>query len=610
MSSSAGRTFSALKTVSGVVMVGIVASTIAAAAATSIADCQVKVPDWAMKAVWYQIFPERFRNGDPGNDPMAKDAQVSNRNWKISPWTSDWYKLQPWEKKVSDKFYNVVFDRRYGGDLEGIVDELPYLKKLGINVIYMNPVFESPYLHKYNTANYAHIDHNFGPDPAGDLKIMSEENPDDPSTWQWTSADKEFLRFVKEAHRMGMHVIIDGVFNHVGTEFWAFKDVEKYQQKSKFRNWFDVTSWADPAKGTKFTYACWWGVKSLPVFRKDSTTGLAHGPYEHIMAITKRWMEPNGVARDGIDGWRLDVPNEIPHPFWIAWRKLVKGINPEAYITGEIWDNASPWLKGDQFDAVMNYEFAKAAVNFFINKHLGITPQQFDSTLAAIRNLYPESVNYVLQNLIDSHDTDRLGSMIMNPDRAYDSGDSPRSNSGYDISKPDAAAIQRQKLIVLFQMTYVGAPMVYYGDEAGMWGADDPDDRKPMLWADMKYEDERSSPVTGVKRSDDKNVFNKDLFGYYSKLIHERISNPALTIGTYRTLVADDTDRVFVFERKHEGHVAVVGFNLSDKEQAVEVNVDVESKVFADVLSSEKTLCQGGRLRFTIKPGWGVLLVN
>ncbi len=587
------------------------------------AEAQIKVPEWAKKAVWYQIFPERFRNGDSNNDPTAKDAEVYHREWHVSPWTSDWYKLQPWEKKYSDNFYDVVFDRRYGGDLEGVVDELPYLKKLGINAIYFNPVFESPSLHKYNTASYVHIDHNFGPDPKGDLKMMSEENPADPSTWKWTSADKEFLKLVKKAHEMGMKVIIDGVFNHVGTDFWAFKDVEKNQQKSKYKNWFVIKSWSeipspgnDSAKGSTFDYAGWWGNKSLPIFRKDSVTGLVHGPYEYIMDITKRWMEPNGNPKDGVDGWRLDVPNEIPHPFWKDWRKLVKGINPNAYIVGEIWDNASPWLQGNEFDAVMNYEFAKAVVKFFINKKLGITPAQFDSTLEAIRNLYPKDIDYVMQNLIDSHDTDRLASMIVNPDRAYDSGDSPRNNPNYNVRKPDATEIKRQKLIVLFQMTYVGAPMIYYGDEAGMWGADDPDDRKPMLWPDLstgsfgKYEDEKSCPVPGCKRPDDRNVFNWNLFDYYKRLVHERLSNPALTVGNYKTLVADDSKRVFVFERNYGKHTAIVGFNLSGEKQSVDIISGKEVRSYKDVLSSKSVSAKKGVLHIEIRPGWGVLLVN
>lgn len=581
-----------------------------AVSAIWVATANAQVPDWARKAVWYQIFPERFRNGDSENDPTMKDAQVGGREWSVSPWMSDWYELQPWEKKFSNKFYDVVFDRRYGGDLEGVMDELPYLKKLGINAIYFNPVFESPSLHKYNTATYIHIDHNFGPDPGGDLKIMSEENPGDSSTWKWTSADKEFLKLVKKIHEMRMHVIIDGVFNHVGTDFWAFKDVEKNQQQSKFKDWFVVTSWNDSAKGTKFDYAGWWGLKSLPIFRKDTITGLVHGPYEHIMAITKRWLAPDGNPANGVDGWRLDVPNEVPHALWKDWRKLVKSIKPDAYISGEIWDNAAPWLRGDEFDGVMNYMFAKAVMKFFIDRKMAITPTQFDSTLQALRNSYPDSIDYVLQNLVDSHDTDRLESMIMNPDRDFNADDSPRNNPAYVISKPDAAAIQRQKLIALFQMTYVGAPMIYYGDEAGMWGATDPDDRKPMLWRDLKYEDEKSSPADGVRRTEDKNIFNKNLFDYYRKLIRERESDPALTIGGYTTLIADDQKEVFVFEREYENRVAIAGFNLSEEKQSVDVNLNVGSRIFNDVLNSKSITIKNHELHIEMEPRWGVLLEN
>jgi Glycosidases len=568
------------------------------------------VPEWAKKVVWYQIFPERFRNGNPKNDPKASDLEDGYSGWKISPWTSDWYKLQPWEKEHSRNFYDDVFDRRYGGDFEGIIEELPYLHRLGVNAIYLNPIFESPSLHKYNTATYIHVDHNFGPDPEGDLKIMAEENPADPSTWKWTSADSIFLRFIRDAHKLGMKVIIDGVFNHVGTDFWAFKDVVRNQQKSKYRNWFVINSWNDPSTGEKFDYAGWWGIKSLPVFRKDSVTGLVHGPREHIFAITKRWMEPDGNPHDGIDGWRLDVPNEIPHPFWKDWRKLVKGINPQAYIVGEIWGDASPWLKGDEFDGVMNYSLAKAMVHFFIDKKLGISPTEFESDLRTIRKSYPEDIDYVLQNLIDSHDTDRLASMIVNPDRPYDSGDSPRNNPNYSVRKPEPAEIKRQKLVVLFQMTYVGAPMIYYGDEAGMWGADDPDDRKPMLWADLKYEDEKSCPVTNCTRPDDKNVFNKNLFDYYSKLIHERLSNDALMLGTYKTLVADDSKRILVFERRYKESIAIVGFNLGINEGRVSIPVDFPVKNFKDVLTGRTFKVENNFLKFEIDPGWGILLVN
>jgi len=569
------------------------------------------VPQWAKEAVWYQIFPERFRNGDPTNDPTASDAEVKNREWHISLWTSDWYKLQPWEKKQSSNFYDVVFDRRYGGDIEGIISKLPYLKRLGVNAIYLNPVFESNSLHKYNTKNYIHIDHNFGPDPEGDLRTMAMENPEDPSTWHWTAADELFLHFIRDAHRARMRGIIDGVFNHVGTDFWAFKDVVKNQENSRYKDWFVIKRWDNPTtKDTnEFDYGAWWGVKSLPMFAKDSLLGLVHGPREHIFEITKRWMAPNGVAEDGIDGWRLDVPNEIPHPFWKDWRKLVKGTRPDAYIVGEIWDEATPWLQGDEFDAAMNYEFARAVVKFFINDRLSISPTQFDSTLAAVRASYPQEINFVLQNLIDSHDTDRLPSMIINPDRRYDDQNSPRWNPAYNVRKPTATEIQRQKLIALFQMTYVGAPMIYYGDEAGMWGADDPDDRKPMLWSDLVYEDEVACPLKSCSRPRDKNVFDESLFSFYSTLVHERLKNDALTQGEYRTLLADNAKKVFVFERRHDDVVAIIGINLSDDEQLVSLDVGEVGELW-DLLSGHGVEKRGEMLDLKLAGQWGVLLLN
>ena len=224
--------------------------------------------------------------------------------------------------------------------------------------------------------------------------------------------------------------------------------------------------------------------------------------------------------------------------------------------------------------------------------------------------MYPDSVDYVLQNLLDSHDTDRLASMIVNPDRAYNSNASPRNNPNYNVSKPDAAEIQRQKLIVLFQMTYVGAPMIYYGDEAGMWGATDPGDRKPMLWPDMRYQDEKSGPLPGTKRPDDKNVFNWNLHAYYSSLIHEREANPALTLGTYKTLVADDAKDVFVFERIYGSHTAIVGFNLSEDTQEVNISVRGGTGVYRDLINRENFSEKDQTLSVNIKPGWGILLVN
>ncbi|MGA7838256.1 MAG: alpha-amylase family glycosyl hydrolase, partial [Ignavibacteriaceae bacterium] len=234
-----------------------------------------RVPEWTKTAVWYQIFPERFANGDKSNDPTPHDMEGAwpyrtPNGWEISPWTSDWFKLQSWEAANGHDFYWNSGVRRYGGDLQGVIDHLDYLKKLGITAIYFNPLFESPSHHKYDTGMYHHIDNNFGPNPKLDEKIWASENPGDPETWKWTSADRLFLELINKCHKMGMKVIIDGVFNHVGTTFWAFKDVVKNQQKSKYKNWFKIKSWDNPeTPQNEFEYEGWNGVKDLPEIKKD-----------------------------------------------------------------------------------------------------------------------------------------------------------------------------------------------------------------------------------------------------------------------------------------------------------------------------------------------------
>jgi glycosidase len=540
----------------------------------SLTFAQVVVPQWAMDAVWYQIFPERFRNGDTRNDQTFSDLEMSpERGWNISPWTSDWYKLQPWEEKHSKRFYGNVFERRYGGDMQGVIDKLDYLSDLGITAIYFNPVFEAISLHKYDASTYHHIDHNFGPNPEGDLQLIKLES-DDPATWKWTSADSLFLKLIKESHTRGIKVIIDGVFNHCGTRFWAFQDVVKNQQRSRYATWFDVRQWDDPSTPlNEFKYKGWWDVQTLPEFWEGDSS-FTKPVWNYFFNITKRWMDPNGDGNpsDGIDGWRLDVGNEVSHLFWKGWRKQVKSINPDAYIVGEIWDDASQWLAGDEFDAVMNYPFARAVVRFFIDTdERRLKPSEFDRELATIRKDYPGEISYVLQNLIDSHDTDRLASMIMNPNRKYDDQNGLRNNPNYGVGKPTAGARRLQKLILLFQMSYVGAPMIYYGDEAGMWGADDPDDRKPMVWQDLSYENERSHPLSGKTRTDDEVRFDKELYEYYKKLVRMRNHNEALRRGDFSMVLCDDSKNIYAFKRSFGKNEVIVVLNNSGMKRSLEI---------------------------------------
>lgn len=529
-------------------------------------------PDWAKKVVWYQIFPERFRNGDPYNDPTA-DRIGAPDDWKISPWTGDWYQRAAWEQRVGPQFQDFVNMRRYGGDLQGVIDKLDYLKEMGITAIYLNPVFDAVSLHKYDASYYRHIDRFFGPDPGGDVKLMKSENPTDPSTWKWTSADKLFLKLLRESHRRGMYVIIDGVFNHTGQDFWAFRDLKKNQRNSLYKNWYDVISYDNPATPdtNEFDFHGWWGFKGLPEF-KEQNRNLVKPVREHIFQITRRWMDPNGDGdpSDGVDGWRLDVVQEVGHEFWKQWNALVQSINPKAYTTAEIWDrDAKNYINGKEFTAVMNYRFASAVQDFMIDQ--SISAGQFLDSLKTIRDDYPEEANLEVQNLMDSHDTPRLASMIVNPGRAYDRNGKP--SQGFNIRKPNKAERKIQKLIALFQFTYVGAPMIYYGDEAGMWGADDPSDRKPMVWADLKYDDEINHPFSKPRARDDNN-FDRDLFNWYKKLAHIRASETALQTGQFIRLKTNDKSGTVVFMRRNNNRdFDIIIINRSEFLQKISFNV-------------------------------------
>lgn len=533
------------------------------------------VPEWSKKVIWYQIFPDRFRNGDAGNNPAVEDIRGAYPHdaespWQVHPWGSDWYELQPYEKQNGKDIWFNIQRRRYGGDLQGIIDKLPYLNSLGIGAIYLNPVFQSPSHHKYDGATFHHIDPTFGPDPDGDQKLIAAENPLDPKTWVWTSADKMMLELINKIHSLGMRVIFDGVFNHMGINSFAFQDVVRNQQNSSYKDWFTITSWRDEIKGTEFKYNGWWGVKELPELRQDEY-GITGAPKDYIYTITRRWMDPDGDGNpaDGIDGWRLDVAFCIKHQFWKDWRKHVKSINPEAYLTAEVIDTidaVQPYLQGDEFDAVMNYNFAFTSADYFFARKHKISTSDFDRMLAELRNAFPECVGYVQQNLFGSHDANRIGSHIINADLgSYRNFNqyfqlSKGSNPDYNVRKPTDEEYRLQMLFAIFQMTYVGAPMLYYGDEIGMWGSNDPDCRKPMLWDDIVYDDEVFLP-NQKKRHPDSVSPNHDLLNHYQKLISIRNNSEILQTGKFKSIVVDDVDNIFVFRRSIGDAGILVGLN-------------------------------------------------
>ncbi len=560
-----------------------------------------KAPQWAEGIVWYQIFPERFRDGDPNNQPNRERAR-GPEGWHPTTWTQDWYKRDEWEINASDDFYATVRERRYGGDLQGVIDKLDYLKELGVGGIYLNPIFDAQSMHKYDASYYHHIDRNFGPDPEGDLELFNEENPAKPETWNWTAADSLFLKLIDEAHKRDLKVIIDGVWNHTGTEFWAFQDVIENQQNSDYKDWYIITEFDNPeTPENEFDYEGWWGFKGLPVFREKNET-LVEPVRKHIFEVTKRWMDPNGDGdpSDGIDGWRLDVAEEVGNEFWKEWHELVRSINPEAITVAEIWtDKAKEYINGEMFTSVMNYRFAYAAKDFLIDDK--IDTEEFVRRLIQVQKDYGEEAEMVLQNLMDSHDTARLASFTVNPGIEYEGESHPRE--GFNVRKPNREERQIQKLVALFQFTWSGAPMIYYGTEAGMWGADDPDDRKPMVWKDLNYEPETHHPFDEKRPADDNN-FDQELFNYYQTLAELRNNEPALKYGIANILNHDANRKIVVFEREYKQQKIWIVLNRSEKEQYVNISEWAGNKKLTDLMTGREISSE----KLKIAPKSGVIL--
>ncbi|MBO5450512.1 MAG: glycoside hydrolase family 13 protein [Lachnospiraceae bacterium] len=354
-------------------------------------------PAWVNDTVWYQIFPDRFCNGDHTLDPE-----------NVLPWRSH---KEP-----------VLNEECFGGDLQGIITKLDYLKDLGITGIYMTPINESYSNHKYDTVDYTKIDPLFGDETV-------------------------FKELVTRAHERGVRVMLDGVFNHSGYYFAPWQDVLSKGPSSEYFDWFMINTWplseggGHAQKGEYYTFAFFDDMPKLntnnPVVRK------------YFIDICAKWVEDYGV-----DGIRLDVANEVSHQFCKELRTRLKAINPDIYILGEIWHNALPWLRGDEFDAVMNYPLGESIKDFWIDKSL--TNEDFEYTVNRCYTMYMQQTNDVLFNLLDSHDTKRLRS---------------------DVKSLDAYFAQ---LAVLFTMP--GSPCIYYGTEIAMEGSYDPDCRRCMPW--------------------------------------------------------------------------------------------------------------------------------
>jgi cyclomaltodextrinase len=462
-------------------------------------DGAFQTPDWAKGLVWYQVFPERFRNGNSDNDPSGFDQALIE-------WEADWPRVsieeieRGWNRgRISPDLFGIaqththgglrglVYARRYGGDLQGVYEQLESIKAQGFGGVYLCPVFQSRSLHKYDASDHRHIDPTLGDpgvyvDPGPGHVVMGEdENPFDETTWAWTSSDRWFVDvFLPKAKSLGLRVMLDGVWNHVGLDHFAFQDVRRQGSASRFADWFDVVFDDD---GALIGWQGWSRVNGgLPEFRHVGDD-IAPGPKAHIMAVTRRWMDPNGDGdpSDGINGWRLDVAGEIGTGFWGDWRQLVKQINPEALIVAEIWGDAGELLSDRAFDAQMNYPFAYPVADWLSLGDEGVrdNAKVVASRLERVFH-HGREIDCVQLNLMTSHDTERLVSMMHNRwGRGFDN-ESSRWFGRYESDAVDKAAMQRAMAAIAVMVASPGGMMIYNGDEYAIAGADDPDNRRPI----------------------------------------------------------------------------------------------------------------------------------
>ncbi len=502
----------------------------------------VTTPNWAKQAVWYQIWVGRFRDGSPAdNQPNTV------------PWRWPWYK--PYHnRKQKFNASQRNFNRDYGGDIQGVQQELPYLRRLGVNALYFNPIFEAPgQTVKYFPEDYRHVDDGYA--IKGSRKLLHGEKVGNPATWQWSKSDLLFLHFLSVAHRQGFKVILDVPFHHCGADFGPFQNLLKHGRKSRYAKWFRITQWGPPVEYRGL------GGTDNPVFAHYPKTGLAPGLCHYFFAVTRRWLAPNGNPAAGVDGWRLDMASAIPHPFWIAWRKVLNGVKPNALAIGEQWTSAQAWLnKGNQWDGQENYPFANAAMYFFVDHRgvgkPGIGPRRFGQALQDLLNRDPYQVDLVQLNLLDSQDPCRFVSRFMYPDRTYWP---PSKHIG---KQPSPQAYQRLRQVVALQVAFPGAPMFLYGDEVGMYSAAGyPLNCQPMVWKDLLPYDDPQVKI------------HTRLLNFYRRAIAARRQLAPLQWGYYGQLLAESRRDVFAFHRDLDNQHVYVVFNRSAVAHRVRVPI-------------------------------------
>ena len=474
-------------------------------------------PDWVKDGIFYQIFTDRFCNGDRRIDPDFSEWYYQKEN-KLSiaarerkyKFIDDWNNIKVLKE---DENRHYLF---YGGDLEGVKQKIEYLKDLGITIIYFNPLVQAASNHKYEAYDYFKIDPHFG-------------------------TNDKFITLVKELHENGIRAIVDFAFNHVGVGFFAFQDCVEKGENSKYYNWFDWHKWPLPKEITesfdaKEYYQCWWGHSIMPDLNFDldrehpdenyikdqNEANVNEDVVKYILDVADFWLN-----EFDIDGFRLDIPNEVPFWFWKLFRQKVKSIKPDAYLVGEIWHNATEWVSDNYFDAVMNYKYFKDPVyDFFIENS---STEDFAKIIKTGLQKYPLQATQVMMNLLDSHDTFRF-------------------------LESAGGKIEKLKLAVLFQMTFVGVPHIFYGDEIGMMGGYDPDNRRPFNW---KFE------------------YNKEaveLRNWYKKLIEIRKSNISLRRGNFEFISAEGNTLIYKRTSKDNELMIIINNNTEDKTLNFQIN--------------------------------------
>ncbi len=507
----------------------------------------LRVPDWSADVVYYYLFPERFRNGNKANDPVAGRDKYQTHSVETH---AKWMERPHRPGESGDAVYNNDF---FGGDLEGIISKLDDIKQLGANTLYMTPVFRAPSNHKYDTADYKQIDPAFG-------------------------SNADFKRLTDEAAKRGMRVIPDTSLNHVGSDSPYFDRFGNYGGKtgafaggkpnpaSPYYNWFLFdSSQTDPNK----QYQGWVGVADLPELNKDSE-GWRKFAYRDSDSVTRFWLQ------QGASGWRMDVAPWVNDSFWREWSNAVKQESPQALTVAETWFDASKYFLGDMFDSTMNYIFRNAVLDFAA----GGKATHAYANLELTREAYPAPMLHAAMNLLSTHDQARAL-------HVFGIQGNPHTDSGIDSSKL-AEAKQRLLLAVLFQMSFPGAPTVYYGDEVGVGGGDDPFNRATYPWPD-----EGGQPDLKLRAE-------------FQRLIAMRNAHPVLRRGTLSAPL-QLSDDLIVFERKLQGRKALV--LLSNRTTAQTVSLPMQGR-FVDALSGSSVQAENGLLKVDVPPLFGSVLLS